>query len=234
MLTTPNMGLKQWDQAGDFFSFSELKLNWDAVDQHDHTTNKGVQIPTAGIANLAITGAKIAANAVDVTKLATGLDPSPAYTTYKLLKNASGSIGASAAAIIYAMSESAPAASAMVSERTGPFWFDPADYAVAGRTVKLRFIWTIVNGANAPATTFTTGLAGPLGWSGGLASNFNTYIAGSGTTFTTPAAGSTTTTVTSDITAPVAGLYALGFTTNVTAAANAATVLRATIQYRQV
>jgi hypothetical protein len=234
MLTTPNMGLKQWDQAGDFFSFSELKLNWDAVDQHDHTTNKGVQIPTAGIANLAITGAKIAANAVDATKLAAGLDPAAGYTAYKLLKNASGSIGASANASIYAMSESAPVASALVSERTAPFWFDPADYAVAGRTVKLRLIWTIVNGANAPATTFTTGLAGPLGWSGGLASNFSTYIAGTGTTFTTPAAGSSTTTVLSDITAPVAGLYALGFTTNVAASATAATVIRAMIQLRQV
>jgi hypothetical protein len=91
-----------------------------------------------------------------------------------------------------------------------------------------------VNGANAPATTFTTGLAGPLGWSGGLASNFSTYIAGTGTTFTTPAAGSSTTTVLSDITAPVAGLYALGFTTNVAASASAATVIRAMIQLRQV
>jgi hypothetical protein len=68
MLTTPNMGLKEWDLAGDFFSFAELKDNWDKVDQHDHTATKGLQIPTDGIANLAITGPKIASGSIDRTK----------------------------------------------------------------------------------------------------------------------------------------------------------------------
>jgi hypothetical protein len=221
--TTPKMSLRMWDQLNDPFSHDQLADNMLKIDFHDHTPGRGVQIPTEGIADGAITPIKAASS----------LDPSPAYMAYKVIKSASGSIGASAAASIYAMSENSPAASTMVSDRTAPFWFDPADYAISGRTVKLRLTWTIVNGANAPATTFTTGLSGPLTWSGGLAGNFNTYIAGTGTTFTTPAAGTSTTTVLSDITAPAAGLYALGFTTSVAASASAATVIRAMIQLRQ-
>lgn len=69
---TPNMGLRQWNLATDFFDYAQLSANWDKVDQHDHSTGKGTQIPTGGIANLAVTGPKIAANAVDATKILDG------------------------------------------------------------------------------------------------------------------------------------------------------------------
>jgi microcystin-dependent protein len=43
------------------------------LDEHDHSSNKGLQVDTAGLANLSVTTAKIAAAAVDATKLATSI-----------------------------------------------------------------------------------------------------------------------------------------------------------------
>lgn len=49
-----NMTLKLWNSLSDPYDSSELVANWVAVDAHDHTTGKGVQIPFAGIATAAI------------------------------------------------------------------------------------------------------------------------------------------------------------------------------------
>lgn len=70
MITTPSMGLKRWDQPNDVFSYTELSDNFAAIDSHDHSSTKGVQVPTGGVANLAIDNTKIAANAVDGGKIA--------------------------------------------------------------------------------------------------------------------------------------------------------------------
>src|SRR5688500_11762674 len=69
MITTPSMGLKRWDQPNDVFSYTELSDNWAKVDAHDHTSGKGVQIPTSGLANLAVTTSKLAGNSVDGSKI---------------------------------------------------------------------------------------------------------------------------------------------------------------------
>jgi hypothetical protein len=69
---TPNMGLREWNVGTDPFSYTELFANWDKIDAHDHTTGKGVQIPSGGIANLAVTSGKIAADAIDATKILDG------------------------------------------------------------------------------------------------------------------------------------------------------------------
>lgn len=80
---TPNMGLRQWNLANDFFDYAQLSANWDKVDLHDHSSGKGVQIPTGGIANLAVTGPKIATNAIDATKILDG-----SVDTVKIAANA--------------------------------------------------------------------------------------------------------------------------------------------------
>jgi hypothetical protein len=68
--TLPNMGLKQWNLAPDTFSYTELAQNFQLLDDHDHTTGKGLQIPTGGIANLAVTTGKVADGAITTAKLA--------------------------------------------------------------------------------------------------------------------------------------------------------------------
>jgi hypothetical protein len=55
MITEPNMGLKIWNNLTDPYDHAQLADNWAKVAVHDHSGNKGVQIPTAGIADGAIT-----------------------------------------------------------------------------------------------------------------------------------------------------------------------------------
>lgn len=96
-IISPNMGLTEWDGISDTFSYSQIKTNWDKVDSHDHTSGKGVQIPTAGIANSAVTSAKIASNAVTSTQIAANAvgTTQVANNAITSAKIASGAVGAS-------------------------------------------------------------------------------------------------------------------------------------------
>ena len=96
-ITTPSMGLKRWDQPNDVFSYVELSDNFSLIDTHDHSSGKGVQIPTAGIQNLAVTDTKLAANAVTDTKIAAN-----AVSAGKLLDAsiAAGKLDATLAALL--------------------------------------------------------------------------------------------------------------------------------------
>lgn len=69
MITTPNMGLKVWNLVTDVFDHSQLASTHTAIDLHDHSANKGVQIGTAGIANSAVTASKIAAGAITTAQI---------------------------------------------------------------------------------------------------------------------------------------------------------------------
>lgn len=73
-ITSPNLGLKQWNGVNDLFNHTELSNNFGAIDLHDHTggPTKGLQIPTAGITNLAVTTGKLADLGVTTTKIADG------------------------------------------------------------------------------------------------------------------------------------------------------------------
>lgn len=64
MFVTPNMGLTAWDLGADPYDHAQLAANFAAIDSHDHTAGHGIQIPTDGILNAAITAAKLAGNAV--------------------------------------------------------------------------------------------------------------------------------------------------------------------------
>jgi hypothetical protein len=63
-LTTPKMSLHVWDQLNDLYDHVQQANNWAKVDLHDHTPGRGVQIPTEGIFDGAITAAKLAAASV--------------------------------------------------------------------------------------------------------------------------------------------------------------------------
>ena len=71
-ISSPQMGLKIWNLLTDDYDHAELADNWAKVDQHDHTSGKGVQIPTGGIADGAITAPKIDPSALPTLTLADG------------------------------------------------------------------------------------------------------------------------------------------------------------------
>lgn len=72
MYSTANMGLTSWDQQQDDFNHTQLNGNWVALDQHDHSNGRGVQVSTPGIAAQAITSPLIANGAVGNPQLAAG------------------------------------------------------------------------------------------------------------------------------------------------------------------
>lgn len=72
--TSPKMGLKVWNQAADVYDHDQLADNWSKVDLHDHTLGRGVQIPTEGIADGAITNSKLSVvNIIAETQLTNAL-----------------------------------------------------------------------------------------------------------------------------------------------------------------
>lgn len=58
-IVSTNMGLKVWDLNTDPYDHNQLASNWDKADQHDHRPGRGALISTAGIADGAITAAKL-------------------------------------------------------------------------------------------------------------------------------------------------------------------------------
>lgn len=67
--TSANMGLSI-PQTGDTSYPTSVTDSMTLIDAHDHTSGKGVQIPTGGIADLAVSTAKLAAGAVTQAKRA--------------------------------------------------------------------------------------------------------------------------------------------------------------------
>lgn len=68
-MITPNMGLTAWTLPTDNYDHSELANNFVALDVHDHSDAKGVQISTEGLANGAVTEAKLGAFSIPSDKL---------------------------------------------------------------------------------------------------------------------------------------------------------------------
>lgn len=66
------MNLSRWTSGTDKFDYNQLAENFKIIDEHDHASNRGVQISSAGIASQAIESTHLAPNAVTPEKLASG------------------------------------------------------------------------------------------------------------------------------------------------------------------
>jgi microcystin-dependent protein len=93
MRNTPNIILTVWDQLMDRFSHTELASNWDRLDDHDHTTGKGKQIPNGGLGTNAVDRGNLQDAAVNAAKIEDGAVGTPeladnAVNTPKIETNA--------------------------------------------------------------------------------------------------------------------------------------------------
>lgn len=70
MAITNNLGLRTWDRGEDPYVYQQLATNWELLDDHDHSPNRGLQIPEAGIKDEAVGSNKIKPFAVTETRLA--------------------------------------------------------------------------------------------------------------------------------------------------------------------
>lgn len=67
-----NLSLIIWDEGDDPYDHTELASNWDAVDNHDHSTGKGKRIATGGLDDNAVTNDKLAPNSVTTVEILNG------------------------------------------------------------------------------------------------------------------------------------------------------------------
>jgi hypothetical protein len=121
--TTQKMGLHIWNLQTDPYDHQQLADNFMRVEYHDHSAGRGVQIPTEGLADGAVTPVKLSA----------GLDVGPAFTTYKVLWRVAGYLGTTPSTVVLTTS--------MTSAPTVPtsaggvvIYTDPSDYLVATST----------------------------------------------------------------------------------------------------
>jgi hypothetical protein len=253
MITTPSMGLKRWDQPNDVFSYTELSDNFNLLDAHDHSTGKGVQIPTGGIANLAVDGTKIANNAIDASKIATDAVtaikiPNASVTDAKLaspnnavwrnLGQATAILGGGAGNATYVLGPNGILASG--TSGTTPMLvipFNPTVYAVAGKTTTMRLLTNVTANGTVSVVTITFGLY-PISSAGGnvgsVSYTLGTVVAGSTVAYVNPAINTHVANASGDFAAPANGNYMLGFTTSATLAANATYGLQVFLQIKHV
>lgn len=72
-ITTPNMGLVKWTEGSDPYDHAQLAANFQRIDEHDHTTNKGVRLKGASLENEAINTPQLKDASVTNAKLAGGI-----------------------------------------------------------------------------------------------------------------------------------------------------------------
>lgn len=138
--------------------------------------------------------------------------------TYKVLSRTSGRWTTAGAAstdyVVAANNSDIVVASNFVTAASGSgvygFYFDDADYTLAGLTQKLNLRVSVLTPNTAPAQTFTFTLK-PLTISAGNGVA-GTTVSGSTVTHTTPAANAVTTAVSGDFTIPADGFYYVNYT----------------------
>jgi hypothetical protein len=116
-------------------------------------------------------------------------------------------------------------------------YFDDADYAISGRTAKLRLRAQAYTNATAPTISYTVGLfpaTAVAGGAGSLNTTLGTVVTGSTVAFTTPSASSMNQGNSGDFSLPADGHYALGVTLSGTSAANNVTIIAVQLQLRWV
>jgi hypothetical protein len=229
--TSAKMGLRIWNLLTDLYDHAQLADNWAKVDYHDHSPGKGVQIPTEGLADGAVTG----------PKLADTIDPTDSYLSSKTFAFRYGVLNPASASGTYHIKPGTMSVAVGSGVESGAMWLDPDNWAAAGRVVKYRLTGTAIT-TNLSGMTFayalfpiaTYGGAGTVGNPVNIASVGAVVPDSTTPSLVNPAAYSATTVV-SEFTAPAAGMYFVGLiATNGPSAANGSVSHNVSLSARQV
>lgn len=113
-------------------------------------------------------------------------------------------------------------------------WLDAADYAVSGKTTRLRVRGVVSTNGTAPTATFTFGLR-PVTFSGAadtLTATAGTVVSESTAAVSSLGTNASKAAVSADFTMPATGAYALTVVTSATLTNNAAVLCNAWLQFR--
>lgn len=239
MIVLPNMGLIKWDSINDFFSHEQLASNFGAIDEHNHTAGKGVQIPYGGLAE----------QAVGTENLREGVIYPTSEVYRALAEQTQGwTFSTSSSGIRFGgkIPNVSNWAETNFPPQNGFCYILPSDYVVTGKTTKYNVHTTLITNGTAPGITFTSGLY-KITSSFGSANTINVtpsaIVTGSESVFTNPLANtiyesgtaeSVVTTISSDFTVSSPGLYGIGINLFNVFASGAAVVTFSTLRMRHV
>lgn len=205
--TSTKMSLRVWNLLTDLYDHAQLADNWFKVDYHDHSPGKGVQIPTEGIADAAITSVKLSAST----------DPSGAYLSAKPIVRMGAQAPTTQAAGTFPLKAdfSTGVSAVPVPSLTSAVYLDPTHWAASGRTARYLLRGHVLTNATAPTATYAFALY-PVGTWGGASSaaptiaTLGTLVPGSTTpNIVAPAASGPTGPVSIEFDAPTAGWYTI-------------------------
>jgi len=162
---------------------------------------------------------------------------SPNNSAYRVIISAQSYLAADqVAATLFLTGGNAVASGGTAPTPPCIFYFDDADYTVAGKTQKLRLRAQVSANATKPTIKFTFGFY-PITVAGGadaLTVTLGTVVSGSTVEINEPAASAVTNTTGSDFTIPSDGAYVLGVVTSGTLTNNSAVAVTAQLQTRSV
>jgi hypothetical protein len=157
-------------------------------------------------------------------------------SVYRTILDVCGGVAAAAAAGTRGFGHGALIlAATLVTTPLDLIYLNPADYAVAGLTARLRVKAQLVCNAVAPTGTWTFGLhpvTAVAGAAGGVSYTIGAAVTGSTVAFTTPAASSMNQNASADMAFPAAGYYALGLVTSAAVATSSYVHASAFLQTR--
>lgn len=220
-LLDPKMSLRLWIDLQDPYNHDQLADNWAKIGFHDHTPGRGVQIPTEGILDGAITSAKVGASI---------------FAPWRHVISASSFYGTAVAAQTQWMGPSgATVSSGNVSANAAFMYIDPADFAVTSKTTEFRLRITGFTNTVAPVSSFTFQMAPINSVAGSAGALTLTLGAGTGSTvvFTTPGASSRMQSVSTTFSLS-ANWYAITAINSALTATNSASFWRADLQVHNI
>lgn len=158
---------------------------------------------------------------------------SPNNSTYRLLHGGQGVYSASASGTRYFVSSANLITGTGAAENLIMFYFDDADYTVAGKTQKLRIRAVETTVAAGPAVTLTIGMYPVTAISAG-ALTVGAVVSGSTVAFASTAANTLAQGNSGDFTIPADGYYVFGVANSGTTAASSGHSLYFQLQSRSV
>lgn len=188
-------------------------------------------VETGKIQNLAVTAAKIANETITDAKLA-----SPNNSVYRTItREGLHNYQETSNVTKYFIHDGAlvVAATVKIGEAVNMLYYSSEDYAVAGKTTKLRLRGQMFIGGTAPAQTLTISMYPVTAVAAGLFT-IGAAVAGSGVAFVAPGANTNNQANSGDFTPPANGYYIFGVSTSGATAAGSLVDAAFQLQVRNV
>jgi hypothetical protein len=249
----PMMGLRLWTQGLDPYDHDQLATNFSKLALHDHTPGRGVQIPTEGIFDGAITTAKLVDGAVTTAKIgdlqvtnaklaagstvqAGNIDPA-VLNSYRTVINRGYRFDAVGGGAYLLSASGGDGGTGIVPTNAAAgnhaFYLNPADYAIPTKTTYYRIRASALTNAVAPGNSYSVNLYSVTPAGGGAGAVTLTLGTAAGTySFPTLTATSSANGVSADFAAPAAGFYVLSIGVGGNGAASSSVAINATLQVR--